>query len=114
MSDNILDTRDLETRITELEDMSEEGGPGRDEDEERELKDLLAAREEISEWRHGETLISDDYFIEYAKEFASDIGAIADDARWPCTCIDWQEAAEELQQDYSSVEIAGVTYWYRS
>jgi hypothetical protein len=32
---------------------------------------------------------------------------------WPRNCIDWKEAAEQLQQDYSCVEFDGTTYWYR-
>jgi|CXWL01.1.fsa_nt_gi hypothetical protein len=114
MSKDTLDTRNLEKRITELEEMSEEGGTGRDEDEEAELKDLLDAREEISEWDSGETLIADSYFEEYAQDLAEDLGFISSNVQWPATCIDWKEAAEQLQQDYSSLEIEGVTYWYRS
>jgi hypothetical protein len=59
------------------------------------------------------TLIRDEYFEEYAKELARDIGAINDDMQWPYTCIDWTEAAEELQQDYSTVDFGDETYWYR-
>ena len=33
---------------------------------------------------------------------------------WPYSCIDWEQAAEELQQDYMSVEFDGVTYWMRA
>jgi hypothetical protein len=28
-------------------------------------------------------------------------------------CIDWNEAASELQMDYTAVEFDGVTYWVR-
>lgn len=37
-----------------------------------------------------------------------------DDASWPNTCIDWDEAARELQYDYFTVEFDGITYWIRS
>lgn len=57
--------------------------------------------------------IADDDFEEYAQEFAEDIGAINRDATWPNTCIDWEQAAQELQHDYSTVEYDGITYWYR-
>jgi hypothetical protein len=59
------------------------------------------------------TLIPDDEFESYAEEFARDIGAINDDLGWPCNRIDWTAAAEDLQQDYTSVEYQGTTYWYR-
>lgn len=87
-----------------------------DANDREELADLLKLREEAegySDWRHGATLISDSYFEQYARDFAEDIGAINRHAQWPNTCIDWEQAARELQQDYTSVEFAGVTYWVR-
>lgn len=64
------------------------------------------------DWYPG-SLIRDSYFKDYAQELAEDIGAIKSDAGWPYTCIDWEQAARELQQDYSAVEYGGITYWYR-
>ena len=58
-------------------------------------------------------LIRDSHFKDYAMELADDIGAIYRNASWPLTCIDWDQAARELQMDYSSVEIDGITYWCR-
>lgn len=65
------------------------------------------------DWRHGATLIRDSYFETYAQEFADDIGAVDRNASWPLTCIDWEQAARELQADYTSVEFGGITYWVR-
>lgn len=65
------------------------------------------------DWNHGATLIRDSYFEEYARQYADDVGAINAEASWPNTCIDWEKAANELQQDYSAVEFDGVTYWAR-
>lgn len=60
------------------------------------------------------TLIRESYFEDHARELAEDIGgADLRNAKWPFTCIDWSQAARELQQDYSSVEFGGVTFWYR-
>ncbi len=110
-SEDILDSRDIIARIEELTDMV------RDCDEESELKALEAFAEEASwyasDWQYGEMLIRDSYFQEYAEELADDIGAIDSNATWPLTCIDWQQAARELQSDYSAVEFDGVTYWTR-
>ena len=61
----------------------------------------------------GSTLIREDYFEEYAQEFAEDIGAISSGAGWPLYCIDWERAARELAMDYSHVELDGVTYLAR-
>jgi hypothetical protein len=72
------------------------------------------------DWESGVTLINDDYFQEYAEELAYDIGAIDRDAGWPLGCIDWEQAAEELQMDYMSIEFASQyysdqqTYWGRA
>lgn len=114
-SDNIIDVRDIIARVEELEDAD-------DADDATELVALRALLGKLcgnngdEQWRgdwYPVTLIRDSYFKEYAMELADDIGAIPNDAAWPCTCIDWDQAARELQCDYLSVEFDGVTYWYR-
>lgn len=68
------------------------------------------------QWR-GEwypiTLIHNNYFEEYARELAEDIGAINRDASWPNNCIDWKQAASELETDYSAVDFGRETFLYR-
>lgn len=95
-------------------DAEREGLP---EDDHAELVALRALRDEAApycpDWQHGATLVRDSYFKEHAQQLADDIGAIDSDAKWPINCIDWDEAARELQQDYTSVEFDGVTYWIR-
>lgn len=59
------------------------------------------------------SLIRDSYFKDYAQELAEDIGAIPADAKWPNNCIDWDQAARELQYDYSAVYIGDIAYWCR-
>ena len=66
-----------------------------------------------SEWDFGVTLIRDDYFTEYAQEFAEDIGNVQRSMSWPCNCIDWEKAADQLKQDYISIDFNGETYWGR-
>ena len=84
-----------------------------DEDWLQEMKDLEAfIDEDSSGWRHGKTLIRERYFETYARQFAEDVGAISRDDKWPATCIDWEQAAEELKMDYTSADFAGVTYYY--
>lgn len=70
--------------------------------------------QEFPDWTHGEGLVRDSYFEEYAEELADDIGAIDKKAGWPLTHIDWKAAADALKQDYTSIEIDGETYWGRS
>ena len=155
-SDDILDSRDIEKRIDELEsdrdcheidckdcdgtgiadlnadergecDTCEGSGvvSGTDdsaaawatdnENDAAELKMWTEARDECGsrEWPHGLTLIRDSYFETYAQELAEDIGALEKCDHWPTTCIDWERAARELQQDYSMVVIDGEDYHYR-
>lgn len=85
-----------------------------DADEYRALKALADEAKDSPDWQYGGTLIRDSYFEEYAQELATDIGAISGKENWPLTCIDWERAARELQQDYMSVNFDGVTYWIRA
>lgn len=112
------DIPDLEAEIWTSEDGNEYGQTDDwDEDTALELKSLLALAEEASgspDWSHGEALIRDSYFEDYARELADDIGAINSDAGWPTCHIDWEAAADALKQDYTSVDFDGVEYWIRS
>lgn len=126
--EDILDVRDIIERYEYLQDErrafltkhSREDWDGSPEGDELDaLKALLDSLEDNGgdhQWRGAwfpVTLIRDSYFEDYAEELAEDIGAINREASWPNNCIDWERAARELQQDYSSVEFDGVTYWYR-
>lgn len=132
---DIIDSRDVIARIAELEDerdlheeeREERREAGEEDDslpwdeeepddaEELEtLKKLADEAEGCSDWSHGEALIADHYFEDYARELAEDIGAVSNSDQWPGRCIDWKQAAEELQMDYTSVEYGSTTYWIRS
>ena len=63
------------------------------------------------EWKDGMEFIADDHFEDYARQYAEEIGAISGEERWPCSHIDWQKAAEDLQTDYTSAELFGETFW---
>lgn len=132
-NDNVIDSRDVMERIAELtgerealeaelEEATDDGKAERitlkewDDENGEELKALEALREEAEscgDWRYGATLIRDSYFEQYAQELADDLGALKPQS-WPYTCIDWEKAASELQQDYTSVDFDGVAYWVRS
>ena len=131
LSANIIDVRDIIERVKELRDEldaqdipeNEFGGPNDTWSDERtelaELESLLSDLQGMGgdeqfegEW-YPVTLIRDDYFTEYAQELAEDIGALNADAGWPNNCIDWDKAADMLQQDYSSVDVGDLTYWTR-
>lgn len=128
---NYLDTRDLqrefddlESELNNLKDALEEAD---DEDREQCQADLAeweednrerfdALRDLLSEVdsRYGVTLIPEDEFENYARDLADDLyGSDARSSSWPFTCIDWEQAADELKQDYSTVEFDGDTYYFR-
>lgn len=127
--DDMIDSRDVRARIEELESErsdladamdAEDYQPSAkeeledwDEENAAELKALHDLEEQASgyaDWDHGATLIRDSYFKDYAMQLAEDLGSMPQDT-WPLHCIDWDKAASELQQDYTSVEFDGITYW---
>jgi hypothetical protein len=118
--DDVIDSRDVIERIEELEDHIEVTREGRDEpdiDEVEECQILQALAEEAGsspDWPHGEALIRDSYFETYAQELAESCCEIPTHGHWPLHCIDWEQAARELQQDYMSVEFDGIDYWIRA
>lgn len=112
-AEDMIDSRDVIERIEWLRDsMVETDGV-----EDAELVTLLALAAEAGDycedWQYGATLIRDTWFVSYAQELAEDIGAIPENNSWPMTCIDWVQAARELQMDYTAVDFGGVTYWVR-
>lgn len=118
--DDVIDSRDIITRIEYLEEQAEEADADWDElsaEEQAELTALRTLAEEGSnnaeDWSYGATLIRDSYFQTYAEELAEDLGLLTHEDQWPYTCIDWEAAAQALQQDYTNITFAGVDYWVR-
>jgi antirestriction protein len=119
--DDVIDSRDVIARIAELEEEREaladalaEWDASDEAEELRILKALAAEAEGSPDWEHGEALIRESYFQDYAQELAEECGMIPNNLTWPCTCIDWEQAARELKMDYFEVEFDDVTYLIRS
>ena len=128
---NVIDVRDIIARVLELRDERDAynekmGSPdawdGVPDGEPEELAMLEGILSELAGYGGDEefegdwypvALIADSYFQEYAQDLAEECGMVDTSARWPMTCIDWEQAARELQMDYGSIEINGYTYWYR-
>jgi hypothetical protein len=124
---DVFDLRDVIERIEELEaeDLPDVGDVEDEDtrflvDEMRTLRELMSDVEGMGgdeQWRgawYPITFVRDSYWMDYAQELAEDIGAIPDaNAAWPLYAIDWELAARDLQMDYSSVELDGVTFWTR-
>lgn len=124
LSQDILDSRDLINYLEELEAELEEWveDDGKDEEKylylsteiEKMLEIIREGEQTVSDWKYGETLISEDYFTQYAEELADELGLIDSKAHWPTCYIDWEAAAESLKMDYTSIDIEGRTYYARS
>lgn len=130
-NDDIIDVRDVIARVEELREARDEydeyhNTPGAwaavDDGEAEELQSLETLLGDCKgcggdeQWKgdwYPVTLIRDSHFEDYAQELAEDCGMVTAAARWPNNCIDWAQAARELQYDYTGVEFDGVTYWTR-
>lgn len=89
---------------------------GSREEEYSKLKSFIDEMEGyVSDWRYGVQLIAAEVWTKYAKECAEELhGRAIRDASWPFDCIDWDQAADRLQDDYTSGEWDGNTFWGRS
>lgn len=101
-ADDVEDIRDKIASLTQA--LSE-----RVEDKEI-IDDLEQALEESN---RDDYFILDEDFRNYAEEEAESMHAAGTFNHWPMTCIDWNEAAKDLESDYSQVTIGGYTYLYR-
>lgn len=116
LNEDRIDTRDLQARYDELTALSE-----RDEDETEELAILQLFMDELDDsvFRNEETLIAESDFQQYAEDLFNDTfcGDRKQLDNWPFTCIDWEEAANQLEHDYTSITIKhdgnDYSYLYR-
>lgn len=115
LGNNFIDTRDIIDYFESLDT----------DDEEYEivesLLDDLKGYGGDHQWRgdwYPVSLIHEDHFKDYAREFAEDCGMVDPDVAWPNSFIDWDAAADALKNDYSTVDIKDeqgfdYTYYYR-
>lgn len=123
-SDDLIDSRKVRERIGMLESLRalDEGDCGSDqygelftEDDDEELAklhELAKQSESVYGWDDGVTLINESYWLEYAKDQAEDINGI-DINEWPFDHINWDEAADALKVDYTTIEWDGETFYVR-
>lgn len=111
--ENVDNTERLVDRLEELADEDELSYEDRLEKQvlEKALEELASVDER--DLHGGLTLVSDGSFREYAMDLAYDSGLVPDELLWPMRCIDWDQAARELQMDYTPIEVFGRTFWYQ-
>ena len=131
-ADDVIDSRDIIEAIEEL-GVAQDGMTSSTRYDFERLEALLAELRKLAEDYNtdtpedGMTLVRDSYFKDHAREMVEECGYFTTNAdrdrfgsattvdfnAWPYRCIDWQQVADELQQDYTAVEFDGVTYWVR-
>lgn len=110
---DVFDSRDVIDRIAYLETCDYADLTDEEKQELDDLREFADDAQSVPDWQYGETFIADHYFENYARELATDIGAINEDAGWPNSYIDWEAAADALRIDYTGFELRGNTYWAR-
>jgi hypothetical protein len=134
---DVLDSRDINKRLEELEDAYsdwkkeqerefgkwQEDSPNdpvsdsdfEDWDELVSLRDLVEQCKDGGDWEYGESLIRDTYFTDYCHDMVEDIGDLPKDLPFYIeNNIDWDGVAEDLKADYTEVDFDGVTYFLRA
>ena len=133
----MFDVRDVMARVEELESERDSFTDGADTesgtealaklwadentDDAAELATLTELLEEVKgnggdeQWRgdwYPVTFVRDSDFTDYARDLCADIGDVPRDMP-SYLVIDWDATAGNIQQDYTSIEFDGDTYWYR-
>jgi len=114
-----IDSRDILERIEDLESMKEDWGEEWDESSESdELKNLLSIRDECEgygDWKYGETLIRRSEWVDYCQEFCIDVGYVSSELPGLIeNNIDWKGVADDMEQDYMTIDFDGVEYLMRA
>lgn len=137
-TEDVIDSRDVIARIEELKDQLEaehesqettlsfeywiqDENNSQNSDDVKEYRALVALADEAEDspdWTHGEQLIRRSYFVDYTAQLIDDCYEMPKDlnsGKWPyCHMkIDYEAAAEHLEQDYMSVDFDGVEYLIR-
>ena len=126
--EDVLDTRDLDAKLDELESLQSDYDDCEDLDEDgvktvepldvvsaQMLKALRELKDEVGGWHHGTGLIRETYWREYCQQLADDMGYTGGDRNSNplLDYVDWDQWADALTADYSVAEINGVTFYWR-
>jgi len=86
------------------------------EENEAELDNLKAIAEQCenyADWKYGEALINEMYFTEYCMDMLKDTGYLPDNLpSW--IAIDEDQTAENMKDDYMTVDFDGTDYYMRN
>lgn len=136
-SQDVIDSRDIISRIEELEaeqqelmgdwdQLSELTAPQEFLEWEKEngeeldmLRKIAAQGEGYGDWAYGESLIRESYFTDYIEELINDcyeMPKAINSGEWPYRHMkmDYEAAAEEAKSDYMEIDFDGETYFMRA
>ena len=82
------------------------------------LTEVVSQGEQSPDWHYGEALIHEDYFTQYIEDLINDCYEMPKEintGNWPWNHMhmDWESAAEDAKQDYTTIEVEGKTYYIR-
>jgi len=82
------------------------------------LESLICFYDELSQYgdfKYGETIIREDYWVEYCEELCKEVDGIPKDLPWYiANHIDWEGVAKEIAMDYTYVTYDGEDYYIRN
>jgi len=109
----------LQDAVEEAQEKLDDFNSSYDKDELDTLNEVIEQGEDCSDWRYGEALINENYFVEYIKDLINDCYEMPkefDSGKWPWNhiTIDYARAAEEAKADYTEIYIEGTTYYIRN
>ena len=79
------------------------------------IKNFIDELEGYGDFKYGETIISEDYFTDYAEDLVKDLGYLTDNL--PALIennIDFKGIADDMKADYMEVDYQGTTYLMRA
>lgn len=105
-----IDLKELAEELDELREEFDLGPEGKER-----MEALATLEQELGGDLHiasrNVTLIHENDFKKYAQDYARDMGLKTDG--WPYDSINWEEAADDLKPDFTSVDFDGESYYTR-
>jgi hypothetical protein len=81
----------------------------------QELVDFESELSEYGDYKYGETIIRDDYWVEYCEELCVELGEIPKTLpSYIANHIDWEGVAKEMAYDYTYVSYQHTDYYIRN
>ena len=116
-TDQIMDSREISDRIDELQDTDiNEVLSDEDHSELQLLRALQEAFQNYGDWDHGDSVIPEACFVEYISDIIDECYEIKKSSDWPYRhmTLDYEAAADEAKQDYTTCDHEGETYYFRA